>query len=489
MKKNQDKWIVAFISITILITISAQVYSLLRHYKTSKRLLYKQVHFSLNKAVDTYFEDIAKGGIISLTSQDASNPNKTQTDTIRIKDRFSENTKASIDSTLQIISQKDSTKTFILTPGHGDKKGMRHFFSKKKPNKNIERLISKVYISFSRDSLDLKKLNKLIHKELKKHHIKIPIALTHTKKNYKSDKITTKTYGFEQLPKTNLNIKSNASFFLHRNEKLTMHYADENRLLLRRSLLEIFLSFLLSASIISCLLYLLYTINKQKQLAAIKNDFISNITHEFKTPIATVSAALEAVKNFNQQKDEVKTEKYVDMSADQMIKLNKMVEKLLETATLHTNELTIDKKRIDLIKTLDNISSKHQLITPEKKFEFKTSIDLFSMNLDIFHFENAIDNILENAVKYGGKHILTEVHDSKEAIIIKISDDGIGIPKSQTSKIFEQFYRIQKGNIHDTKGFGIGLYYTKKIIEKHNGKIYVALENKNRTTFKIELPK
>jgi two-component system phosphate regulon sensor histidine kinase PhoR len=237
------------------------------------------------------------------------------------------------------------------------------------------------------------------------------------------------------------------------------------------------------------LLYLLYTINKQKKIAAIKNDFISNITHEFKTPIATISAALEGIKNFNKLNDTDKTEKYIDMSTEQVTKLNTMVEKLLETATLHSGKLSIDKKNTNLQELLESISNKHQIISSEAKFTCKSNKKDIYTPIDVFHFENAIDNILDNAIKYGGSSISTKLSDNNDSVVIEISDNGVGMKKKESLKIFDQFYRVQKGNIHDTKGFGIGLYYTKKIIEKHNGEIYVDLEKKDQTTFIIKLPK
>lgn len=487
MKKDQYKWVVFFISLTILITIAAQVYTNIKHYETSKHLLYKQVHFSFNKAIDSYFENIAKGGFVSLTSKDEKN--KTRTETVRIKDRFSENAKAIIDSTLNIISQTDSTKTFLLTPDYSDRKSQKRLFnSENRVPKHLEKIISKVYISYSRDTLDLKKLDKTLQSQFKRHHIKLTYALTYKKKSKKGKGEINRELHFTDFPKKHARIDSNSPYFKHRGAKLTLHYKDETELLLRRSMFDILFSLILSISIVSCLLYLLYTINKQKKIAVIKNDFISNITHEFKTPIATISAALEGVKNFNKLNDTSKTEKYLDISSEQLVKLNKMVEKLLDTATLHTDELKLNKTEINLVNLIEQVCNKHRMISANKTFNFSSQRTSILTHLDIFHFENTLDNILDNAVKYGGKIISTKITVTENNIVIKIKDDGIGIPKNQTSKIFDQFYRVQKGNIHDTKGFGIGLYYAKKIIEKHNGNIYIDPEEKSMTTFTIILP-
>nr|WP_247649205.1 HAMP domain-containing sensor histidine kinase [Lutibacter sp. B1] len=233
--------------------------------------------------------------------------------------------------------------------------------------------------------------------------------------------------------------------------------------------------------------YLLYIIKNQKQLAEIKNDLISNITHELKTPITTISTALEALKNFNALEDKTKTENYISIANAQVTKLNVMVEKILETATLNQEELSLNKEPIDIHKLLKNCINKYQVINPEKKIIYKNMIDSTLLNLDKFHFENAISNIIDNALKYGGNKICIELSKTKNSMIILFKDNGNGIPKNQKEKIFEQFYRIPTGDTHNVKGFGIGLYYTKNIIEKHNGNITVIYDKKNKTVFKIEL--
>jgi len=248
----------------------------------------------------------------------------------------------------------------------------------------------------------------------------------------------------------------------------------------------VFISLILSLTIISTLFYLLKIIKKQKELAEIKNDLISNITHEFKTPIATISTAIEAIENFNVIDDKAKTKKYLSMSNIQLKKLHQMVEKLLETATLDSENLMLKKDTIDIVELINKITTKHQLLT-EKKITFSSNITDKTITVDAFHFENAISNLIDNAIKYGGEKIEINFNVILNSIEILIADNGTGIEKNQEDKIFDKFYRIQKGNKHDVKGFGIGLYYTKKIIEKHQGVIQLTSNNQN-TIFKIILP-
>ncbi|WP_240614760.1 sensor histidine kinase [Polaribacter filamentus] len=276
---------------------------------------------------------------------------------------------------------------------------------------------------------------------------------------------------------------SSKSTYLRKGEKFKLLFNNSNLEALKRSSSGILLSLL----IISCLFYLLKIINQQKDLAAIKNDLISNITHEFKTPIATVSAAIEALESFNVLVDQEKTKKYLSMSSIQLKKLHQMVEKLLETATLDSEQLLLEKETIDVVELTEKLVSKHKLISKNKELIFSTNLQPIYIHVDVFHFENAISNLIDNAVKYGGNQIEININSVLSSTEITIADDGDGIEKNQQEKIFDKFYRVPKGNTHDVKGFGIGLYYCKKIIEKHKGTIALSSEKK-KTIFKITIP-
>jgi two-component system phosphate regulon sensor histidine kinase PhoR len=228
-------------------------------------------------------------------------------------------------------------------------------------------------------------------------------------------------------------------------------------------------------------------IKHQKQIAEIKNDLISNITHEFKTPIATISAALESMNNFNAIEDTTKARQYINMSTLQLAKLTNMVEKLLETASLESNKLDISKESTNICELIELAVNSFKNQHPEKTFIFNKDHDTIMAQVDVFHFENAINNILDNAVKYGGDLIEVIIKTKKNHIEIDISDNGNSLKPSDKERIFDKFYRIPKGNTHDVKGFGIGLFYSKTIIDKHGGSIDLNLSN-FKTTFTIKLP-
>ena len=163
-----------------------------------------------------------------------------------------------------------------------------------------------------------------------------------------------------------------------------------------------------------------------------------------------------------------------------------MVEKLLETATLDSENLILQKESTNLVELIFKIIKKHELLT-KKNISFTTPIDSIILEIDLFHFENAISNLIDNAIKYGGDNIEINLHSVLNTLEISVTDNGYGIEKNQQERVFDKFYRVPKGNTHDVKGFGIGLYYTKKIIEKHGGQIKV-ISNFENTTFKLVLP-
>ena len=485
MNKRNYKYVVYFIAITVVTTIAVQLYWNYREYQINKQNLISKVQLSLDNSVEAYFANLTKSGIITYSSSDAINSNG-KLDTIIVSTNSRRGFRKKIDSTLQNIAQQEGEKPILMKRSWD---GHYPFFTANNAfPQNIDSLISKVIVSISRDTLDLTKLNSYLIEEFDRNNINVTYGL---KFNYgyrgANDSIVKKTkeFNLKDFPKKYLTTTSKSTF-LHRN-KLELFFTNETKTLLRDSFISILLSLLLSISIIASLLYLLKTIYKQKQLAEIKNDLINNITHEFKTPIATIATAMEAMKNFNALEDKTKTENYIAIADSQVQKLNIMVEKILETAALNHEDLVLNKKPTDIGNCIEETIEKYKIINPDKTFKFNNSLGENQLNLDKFHFENAIGNIIDNAVKYGGNTISVELSSINNKVIVLIKDNGNGIHKTQKDKVFEQFYRIPTGNTHNVKGFGIGLYYTKNIIEKHGGKVDIVYDKNNNTLFKIEL--
>ena len=497
MNDKRYQWILYIIVFVILGTITIQVYWNYKNYLVNKQQLINDVQVSLDNAVESYYAHLAENNTMAF----AFETNGTnfiedgKLDSIIHKIEFSsKNLKAldSIDLGLFdgveiykgpetdsfLLSIKDTRKKLTHTKLKGVYQDL-HVDST--AQEDFRMLTSKVIISMTNDTLQLKDIDSLFHKELLRKKLDVSYGLSYTNFNNKTFYIN------QNIVESAVLNTTTKSPFLGNKGILKAHFTNETIIILKRILSGILISLLLVLVVISCLFYLLKIIKHQKQLAEVKNDLISNITHEFKTPIATISVALESIKNFNVIEDKEKTKTYLDMSNNQLSKLNIMVEKLLETATLDSNSLDLNKEPINLVDLLNTIIDKHQIQTEVKTISFTPSNDEIIANIDVFHLDNAINNIIDNAIKYGGDEISIHLKQNKNTFEISISDNGKSLTKASKDRIFEKFYRVSKGNTHDIKGFGIGLYYAKKIIEKHGGAIHLNLEN-NLTTFKLSLP-
>ncbi|MCI2228910.1 HAMP domain-containing histidine kinase [Polaribacter sp. MSW13] len=481
-----------FITVTIVATIAVQLFWNYNNYEENKVRISNEIQLSLDNAIEEYYAKLAKEEITTVI-----NFNEKKTDTSIIEKNFKitnisitsdeKQGKKEKDSILKEITKNINPKNIKSVNVFKNKTSngleLKYFKGKKLADslKLIDNL-KPLFISITSTYINYKKLDSLIENQLKQKEISIDYTFQH----FKSDSIF---YASKDSLFSNKLIKSvsSKSTYLKKDEAFKLLFTSPNYQALKRSSFEIFLSLLLSLLIISCLFYLLKIINQQKDLATIKNDLISNITHEFKTPIATVSTAIEAIENFNVLEDKEKTKKYLSMSSIQLKKLHQMVEKLLETATLDSEQLMLKKETIDIAEIIEKLVNKHQLLSTKKELVFSTNLQPIYLNVDVFHFENAISNLIDNAIKYGGDKIEININSILNSIEIIIADNGEGIDKNQQEKIFDKFYRVPKGNTHNVKGFGIGLYYCKKIIEKHLGTIDLT-STKNKTIFKINLP-
>ena len=338
----------------------------------------------------------------------------------------------------------------------------------------IERFTSKIIFSIIRDTLDLPKLTKHLDTEFERSGIALDYRLHFTELN--SDSLARDSIAKEIVLPYKVGSRST---FLPAGKSLDLYFDTSYLTLFKRGLVEE-LSSLLFLGILAFAFYYLYqTIKNQKEIAEIKQDLIANITHEFKTPIATTLTAIEGIQQFNPTNDPEKTDRYLDISKVQLQKLDQMVEKLLETAALDSDQLVLKKERIDPAPVLNQLVQKFQTLAPEKEFTLLLPPACSPIEADPFHFEQVISNLLDNAVKYGGSRIQLALEQG-EGHQIRVEDNGGSFRPEQEKLIFDQFYRIPKGNLHDVKGFGIGLYYVKKIMEKHGGR--VALHSNSQST-------
>ena len=263
--------------------------------------------------------------------------------------------------------------------------------------------------------------------------------------------------------------------------------------ILRQIAPQIIFSFFLTVITVIAFIILYRNVRAQQRLMELKNDFISNVTHELKTPVATVSVALEALKNFHALNDPKLTNEYLDIARNELNRLTLMTDKILKAAVFENKGISIQKETVDLQKTVAQILDSMRLIFEKRQalVSFKPEGESFILEGEYAHISNVIYNLLDNALKYSpDKPVITiGLKETSDEIILSIKDEGLGIPDEYKKKIFEKFFRVPTGDIHNIKGYGLGLSYVAGVIKAHDGSINVQSESGKGSTFIIHWPK
>jgi two-component system phosphate regulon sensor histidine kinase PhoR len=255
----------------------------------------------------------------------------------------------------------------------------------------------------------------------------------------------------------------------------------------------LFSIFLIGLTVLTFIL-LYRNLLQQRRLTVLKNDFISNITHELKTPIATVQVAIEALRNFNALNDPARTNEYLDISQQELHRLSMLVDKVLRLSMFENREVQLMPEPFDLRDLVKEVAGSFQPLFEKHaaKIQINYTGDNFIIEADRLHLMSVVYNLLDNALKYGGTApvIKVAVDMSGPQARIIVQDNGMGIPAAYQDKIFEKFFRVpQGGDRHNVKGYGLGLSYVAHIIQKHKGHIQVNSETGKGSTFIITLPK
>jgi len=337
-------------------------------------------------------------------------------------------------------------------------------------------------------------LDTLIHQELVNRGIDLPYkyGITHSSTDEVMINNTVDEEDLDLIRNSSLSANLFPMDLQQKDYELSVYFPRQKNYLMKQALLPLTSSGVLMLVIIGCFAYAIMVILRQKKISEIKNDFINNMTHEFKTPIATVSLATEALQDDDLKQNANLVDRYVQVIREENRRLGMQVEKVLQIATLDKKDVKLKFESTDvhdiIQKALGNI---HIMV---EKREGQIGHQLLASNpvleADKVHLTNLVYNLLDNANKYSPDapqiHIRTE--NISTGVIIKISDQGIGMTKEAAEKIFDKFYRVSTGNVHDVKGFGLGLAYVKSVIDMHQGTISVKSELGKGSTFKVYLP-
>lgn len=251
-------------------------------------------------------------------------------------------------------------------------------------------------------------------------------------------------------------------------------------------------SALFTTIIIAAFFITIKTILNQKKMSEIKSDFINNMTHEFKTPLATISLAVDALRNEKVHGDKTKWQYFNNIIKEENRRMNKHVETILQAALMEKQEFKLNFLPTHLHELLKTVTNTFQLQLQEKnsKIEYLLNAGNDMIEVDEVHFSNVISNLIDNAIKYSKENLALKIitHSTAKYVVLQIQDNGIGMSKETVKRIFEKFYRAHTGNLHNVKGFGLGMSYVKSVVNEHKGKIKVESILGKGSTFTLEIP-
>lgn len=519
MYKKRILILIILAAISIICLIAIQIYWLRKSIETQQKQFDQTVMEVMNQVVvklereeaitkvtssllknETLFDDfdltrklsIDTGKTKSEDYSELNNPTliKTHSDQLRLEFTPPKNT----DSSFFIIRQ---TKKRILSSSINDSYGNDTSFADRL--RNNKTLLNDIVhelalISVSKGETDVVsfgRIDSLFHYELQKSGIEDEYVfdiLDNETNQLTFSENKTETSTLRETP-YKLSLFPNA--YLLDSDQLLLYFPDQSSYLIENSGKILILSFVLVCILIVLFYSSISTIYKQKKLSKVKNDFINNMTHELKTPISTISLACEALGDSSLQLDQERQFSYVSMIQDENKRLSVLVDNVLKSAVWDSSELKLNFKPFSLNELIQKVSKSFEIQI--KKRDGTLQLNLTSeddmIKADYVHLSNVIFNLLDNANKYSPESPQIELKTWKEEnfIVFSIADKGIGLSKENLNKVFDKFFRVSTGNIHDVKGFGLGLSYVKRIIELHRGEISIDSTKGLGTTIKIKL--
>jgi signal transduction histidine kinase len=468
MKKN---WVtIVLMMSSIILLIGLQVVWLQSLYKDAKRDLRKESSFLFSSTLMAMQDSILEKNIKLLPGDsvdDVREHNSKKHDSGRGRNR------------VHVEMRRDTDEPFL-------------FFSTERPDsvrKFFRPLISKLrgkhrqrgyVMHLVTDSLNTEAIRGKYNEALTKAGIHLPFEIEKTTeaklRREGSSTLVTEPFPFFQR----------GSFYFAR-------FSDITFFVWRRLLLQLLFAVFLT-SLTFAAFYLMYrSIVSNQRLLEIKNDFIGNMTHELKTPIATVSVALESLMNFNVLNDPQRTKEYIDMAQQELNRLSILTDKVLKTAIFESNGLAFQSEKVDLEKVVGRVMDSMKLVFEKTgaKTNFLREGTTFFVNGSEDHLTNVIYNLLDNALKYssGKPTIEVSMKSADNEITVLVRDHGLGIAKEHQKRIFEKFYRVPTGDVANIKGYGLGLSYVYNVVKHHRGDIAVESELNQGASFIITLPK
>ncbi|MGE0770075.1 MAG: sensor histidine kinase [Cyclobacteriaceae bacterium] len=347
---------------------------------------------------------------------------------------------------------------------------IRPIVSRVRSGESLRRFV----VNFPSDSVSLAQIHERFSRELKTDGIDLPFMITKNAATFHG-----RTLSNEPV--------------LTPSGRYELAFVGLPNFLFMKILPQILFSLFLTGLTIASFALMFRSLRMQQRLVEIKNGFIGNITHELKTPITTVGVALEALRNFQGLRDPQKTEEYLTIAESELKRLSLLTDKVLKSALFESSATQFQFEKIDLANVVDQVTQSMKLVIEKHAVSVtleKVGRD-FGVEGDRDHLINVFFNLIDNSIKYGRPPIKIEMHlnADPDKVAITVTDNGIGIPKSHQQKVFEKFYRVPTGDVHNSKGHGLGLSYVDAVVKGHGGSIAVQSDEGQGCSFTITLPR
>jgi len=450
------RYIILMMSVALIGIIIFQIYWISNSYDLHNQTFHNEVNTALEEVLNKETEETIIGHILEM--QDSTTEPIT-IETYRI-------TEQSLDLTTNTETGRLKDSIYIKQT-------------------DLNRIVGKVFQSLATIHPELPAISEKFKKLLLEKKITTPFNMAFSKNDSVFDltggrpEDFTMAQAIQKLPGFNRN-----------NEKVLAFFPETRSFLLKRMWMTLFASVFFVILIAGSFFYMLAMLVRQKKLSDIKNDFVNNMTHELKTPIATVSAAMEALVQFDALDDRTKSLKYIELSRRELNRLAGMVENVLRISTFEKQQLVLFKETFNISQLLEETAQTFILQNPNRvEFRYDMKGPAY-IHADKFHMQNVINNLFDNAVKYSGQNAILEISCSRENefVVFGVRDHGMGISKEQQKHIFDKFYRVPTGDLHAVKGFGLGLAYVRQIVEAHGGSVGVKSQLGAGSEFTVAIP-
>ncbi len=480
---NKNRWLSVLMILAIMLITAFQVYWLRDNYIREKRLLSIRTGSTFNDAVsflqaielklDKFPGDSSRSGNMNIIIRDSGDhseivkklgPKKALMTTISaLQHKFNDSVFKQYNLKGKTIVSINQTYDFI----HRGQGGIPP-----PPNDHFYKIL--VDVDSLQDSLRVQEIDSACRAAFHREKIDIPFRITKNDSTPMPENAAEVTVGLTRPVNYRLQLYHTGAY------------------LLKKISLPVLFSLLLLGITILSFILLFRNMVRQKRLSAQKNDFISNITHELKTPIATVSVAIEALQHFNALKDPDKIKEYLSLSQNELQRLSLLVDNALQFSKFEQGAIPFSPEQLNLGALTDEViqSLKPQLDKAQATVKVNSSGDLDFYG-DKLHISGALFNLLDNALKYCNKipQIIITLSGDEQAVHFTIRDNGIGIPQEYKNKVFEKFFRVPKGDLHQTRGYGLGLSYAWQVIKQHGGTLELVPTGGEGATFVFSIPR